>query len=91
MAGYLKSPAPPVPPHHQFHPPHHGVQVPGLTGPFGLPHALDSVHPAVGFSQGECLEKSYTAGLSQFVQFDGVHVGVTSVLTLGLGWGGGQN
>ncbi|PSN44672.1 hypothetical protein C0J52_15629 [Blattella germanica] len=53
MAGYLKSPAPPVPPHHQFHPPHHGVSVPGLGGPFGLPHALDSVHPAVGFPQGE--------------------------------------
>ncbi|XP_067006851.1 homeobox protein OTX2 isoform X2 [Anabrus simplex] len=46
MAGYLKSTAPPVPPHHQFHPP-----VPGLAGPFGLPHALDAVHPAVGFPQ----------------------------------------
>ena len=88
MAGYLKSPAPPVPPHHQFHPPHHGVQVPGLTGTFGLPHTLDSVHPAVGFSQGECLEKSYTAGLSLFVHFDGVHVGVPSLLTLGVGVGG---
>ena len=51
MAGYLKSTAPPVPPH-QFHPPHHGVSVPALTGPFGLPHGLDSVHPAVGFPQG---------------------------------------
>ncbi|KAJ9576950.1 hypothetical protein L9F63_006476, partial [Diploptera punctata] len=52
MAGYLKSTAPPVPPHHQFHPPHHGVPVTGLTGHFGLQHALDSVHPAVGFPQG---------------------------------------
>ncbi|KAJ4436303.1 hypothetical protein ANN_18934 [Periplaneta americana] len=51
MAGYLKSPAPPPPPH-QFHPPH-----PGLTGPFGLPHGLDPVHPAVGFPQAQLVEQ----------------------------------
>ncbi|XP_021927338.1 homeotic protein ocelliless-like, partial [Zootermopsis nevadensis] len=48
MAGCLKSPGTSATSHHQYHTPHPAMPVPGLTGPYGLSHALDPV----GFQQG---------------------------------------